>query len=160
MDSAGGGPDFVIIDGEDFVEIARTHIAPPARPGDPGPGSGSGSPNGLYYSCMMETPVFITLARGWFAGWRRDCVTDYALDPPEDGTAEAYWHGMGLPLLDELIDASPPLAGALLKPNAHTLCTLCGSSDRSKVRYLMMSIEDLIVTPKVVRIDGLAARLG
>lgn len=157
MDSAGGGPDFVIIDGEDFVEVERAHIAAPLEP-DHSPEIAAR--RGLVYSCMMETPVFLQLTRAWFTSWRRDCVSDFTRTPPEDGTVEAWWHDMGAPLLADLIDASPALAGALLKPNGHHICSLCGARDRTRIRYLMMSVDELIVTPKVVRIDGVAVRLG
>ena len=158
MDTTGGGPDFVIIDGEDFVDVPRAAIAVPSDADSYEPRAHDA--NGLFYSCMMERPVFVALARGWFANWRRETVTSYVRTPPQDGTAEYHWHSMGAPLLEELIDASPELASALLQPNGHALCNLCGAPERKQVRYLMLSLDVLIVTPKVVRMDGVAVRLG
>lgn len=152
-----GGPDFVIVDGDDFIAIERDLIAPSSSYGET---DGLNGRTVLFYSCMMETPIFLTIMRDWFSEWRRACVSAFEREPPEPETAEAYWHRMGAPLLDDLVKSEPHLASALLKTNGHELCKRCGAKSREAVRYLMMSVDHMVVAPRTVQMDGVAVRLG
>ena len=160
MCSEGGGPEFVIVDGEDFIPVPRAAIAPPEMNfGQMHHWEGEGHVP-LFYSCAMHTPVFLRLTGDWFASWREEALADLAEDGPRPGSAEAYWHHLGALELDALIKADPLLASHLLRPQAFELCQLLGAPGRSPVRYCMVSVEDLIISPAVVRMDGVAVRVG
>lgn len=160
MCSEGGGPEFVIVDGEEMIPVPRAAIAPPDMNfGQMHHWENEGQ-TPLFYSCAMHTPVFLDLTGDWFASWREDILAELENEPPRPGSAEAHWHNLGALELDALIEADPMLAAHLLRPQAFDLCQLLGAQGRSPVRYCMVSVEDLLITPAVVRMDGVAFRVG
>lgn len=160
MCSEGGSPEFVIIDGEDFIPVPRAAIAPPDLNFGQMHKWESKGHTPLYYSCAMHTPVFLRLTADWFASWREEMLADLADEDPRPGSAEAYWHQLGALELEALVETDPLLAAHLLRPQAFELCQLLGAQGRSPVRYCMVSVEDLLITPTVVRMDGVAFRVG
>ena len=158
MSTSAGGPEFVIVDGEDMIPVPRAAIAPPAM--NFGQLHRWKEDELLIYSCAMKTTTFIALLSDWFDVWREDMIEDLEFETPKDGTAEAYWHAIGAPALEDLILADPALAASLLRPQALDLCQLLGAQGNGAVRYGMMSVDALIVTPNAVRMDGLAMRMG
>ena len=160
MNSGGSGPEFVIVDGDALIPVPRSTIAPPAMNfGQMHRWEDQGH-EPLVYSCAMHMPTFIGLTGDWFGQWREDMLADLAYETPVPGSAEAHWHGLGTPDLESLVAADPALAAHLLLPQALELCQLIGAQGNGALRYCMMSVDSLMITPDAVRMDGVAVRLG
>lgn len=160
MSSGAVGPEFVVVDGETMIPVPRSAIAPPATHfGQVHRWEGEGH-TPLFFSCAMHTPVFISLVDDWFAAWREDMIADFENDPPHVGSAEAHWKGLGTPGLESLIHMEPILASHLLLPYALDLCQLLGAQGSSPIRYCMMSVDGMVISPSAVRMDGVAVRVG